>query len=454
MVKDLTRGAPLRLIVQYAMVLMISSVCQYLYNVVDTMVVGRFISSDALAAVGATGSITFLILGLVNGISSGFGVVTGQIFGSGDMQKLRRCIANVIWATLSVAAVVTALSCFFARDILRIMNTPADIFEMSYDYLIVIFGGILFTMAYNTLAAILRSLGDTRTPLIVLMVAVVLNILLDILFVTAFQMGVAGAAYATILAQAISAICCLVYIWKRVPLLRFGRADAVPSGALIGRLLGVGGPMGLQFSITAIGNIILQAAVNVYGTNVVAAITTCNKSSDLFTMLMEAVGLTMAYYCAQNRGAGRIDRVRQGVRWATLIELGISAVATAVLLIFWRPLCILFIGEVPDVLIHCADYMVIRASFMVFIGLIYVFRNSIQGLGYSIPAMLGGVAELFARSLTAILFADNLHMLYMGGPFAWVASAVLFMAIYPFVIHRLARLCRETEVKEATKATV
>lgn len=439
MVKDLTKGNPFGLILSFSAVLMISSVCQYLYNVVDTMIVGRFISSDALAAVGATGSITFLILGFMNGISSGFGVVIGQIFGAGDMPKLRRCVANIIWTALIVVTVVTTLSCALTRDILTWMNTPADIFEMSYDYLIVMFGGMVFTLFYNTLAAILRALGDTRTPLIVLVVAVCLNVVFDLLFVVVFHWGVAGAAYATLLAQAISAAGCLTYIVKKVPILHFARSEMGFDPSLVRRLLSVGAPMGLQFSITAIGGIILQSAVNRHGTDVVAAITTCDKVSNLFTMFMDAVGATMAFYCAQNRGAGRIDRVRQGVRSGLLYEIGLAVFGALMLYFFGRELCMLFIGDVPAVLAYCDDYMLIKVIFFVALAPIFVLRNSVQGLGYSLPAMLGGVIELFARSLTAIFFAENLLILYMGGPIAWIAATILFFIIYPIVIRRLSR---------------
>lgn len=439
MVKDLTKGNPFKLILSFSAVLMVSSVCQYLYNVADTMIVGRFISSDALAAVGATGSITFLILGFMNGISSGFGVVIGQLFGAGDLPKLRRCVANIIWTALAVVTVVTTLSCALTRDILTWMNTPADIFEMSYDYLIVMFGGMVFTLFYNTLAAILRALGDTRTPLIVLIVAVFLNVIFDILFVVTFGWGVAGAAYATLLAQAISAFGCLFYIIKKVPILHFSRSETGLDFSLVRRLLAVGAPMGLQFSITAIGNIILQAAVNRHGTDVVAAITTCDKVANLFTMFMDAVGATMAFYCAQNRGAGRIDRVRHGVRSGLLYEIGLAVFGALILFFFGKELCMLFIGDAPAVLAYCDDYMLIKVIFFVALAPIFVLRNSVQGLGYSAPAMLGGVIELFTRSATAIFFADNLFILYMGGPFAWVAASVLFFIIYPIVIRRLSR---------------
>ena len=442
MVKDLSKGRPFTLILQFSLSFLVGNICQYLYNIVDMLIVGRYIGPDALAAVGATGSITFLIIGFANGAASGFGVVVGQIFGAGDERKLKNCMANIIWTASGLIAVITLFSCIFTSDILRLMDTPSDIFSMSYDYLIVMFGGMIFTMFYNVLSAILRALGDTKTPLVVLAIAASLNVAFDLLFVVVFGMGVSGAAYATILAQFISAFLCLIYMIRRLPLLRFGAQDASPNAGMIGRLLAVGAPMGLQFSITAIGSVMLQAAVNGHGTNLVAAITTGDKVANIFWLIMDSVGATMAFFCAQNLGAGRIDRVRQGVRDAFLINMAVGLLSAGIILLLGREMAMLFLGNIPEILALCDDYLFIKGVFIFTLGPLTVWRNSVQGLGYSAPAMTAGLMELLARGISAFFFADNLTVLYLASPLAWIAADFFLVIACYVAIHHLQKTCR------------
>lgn len=446
MVKDMTRGPSLRIIMTFALSILVGSVCQYLYNVIDTLIVGRYIGTDALAAVGATGSISFLILGFASGVASGFGVVIGQFFGAKDEKKLRSCLANIIYTTLILMALMTAVSLFLLRDILTWMRTPEDIFGMSYSYLSVIFAGMTFTMFYNVLSAILRALGDTRTPLIVLIIAAVLNVIFDLIFVIPLNMGVAGAAYATILAQFLSAVLCLVYMVKKMPVVRIGREDLPFSFSMVGKLLGIGAPMGLQFSVTAIGTILLQAAINGHGTDVIAALTAVDKVGDMFWMVLDSVGVTMAFFCAQNLGAGKIDRIRRGERQALLINLVLGLLCCTSLFFFGENIATVFLGDVPEVMTYVHTYVRIKGVFFLALAGLTVWRNSIQGLGYSFAAVIGGLIELLARGAVTFLFADNLSMLYFAGPLAWV-GADLFLVIAYFVIER--RLVRRFGGKTA-----
>lgn len=440
MVKDMTRGPSLRIIMTFALSILVGSVCQYLYNVIDTLIVGRYIGTDALAAVGATGSISFLILGFASGVASGFGVVIGQFFGAKDEKKLRSCLANIIYTTLILMALMTAVSLFLLRDILTWMRTPEDIFGMSYSYLSVILAGMTFTMFYNVLSAILRALGDTRTPLIVLIIAAVLNVIFDLIFVIPLNMGVAGAAYATILAQFLSAVLCLIYMVKKMPVVRIGREDLPFSFSMVGKLLGIGAPMGLQFSVTAIGTILLQAAINGHGTDVIAALTAVDKVGDMFWMVLDSVGVTMAFFCAQNLGAGKIDRIRHGERQALLINLVLGLLCCASLFFFGENIATVFLGDVPEVMPYVHTYVRIKGVFFLALAGLTVWRNSIQGLGYSFAAVIGGLIELLARGAVTFLFADNLSMLYFAGPLAWV-GADLFLVIAYFVIERRLVRC-------------
>ena len=339
MTKDLTQGSPVRLILGFALPLLAGMLFQQLYNLVDTLIVGRFLGMEALAGVGATGSINFLVLGFCMGICSGFAIPVAQQFGAHEESRMREFVSNGTWLSIVFAAVMTVLTVVYCADILRLMNTPEDCFDQAYNYIVVIFAGIPFTFLYNLLSGWLRSLGDSKTPLFFLVLSSVLNVILDLAFILIFKLGVFGASLATVLSQAISGMLCLLFIAVKVPILHITREEWRPQSKRMIELCAYGVPMGLQYSITAIGSVILQVAVNSLGSLSVAAVTAASKVLNFLACPFDALGSTMATYGAQNVGASRYDRLNKGIYSASLMGFGYSLLALAIAWFFGRSLC-------------------------------------------------------------------------------------------------------------------
>ncbi len=333
MVRDMTSENPTKLILSFSIPLLIGNVFQQLYSMVDTIVVGRYLGVQALAAVGATGSLSFLVLGFINGITSGFSVLVAQSFGAGDEKRMRHFVAMSVYLGLIVSAVLTLSTILLTRDILNLMQTPEDIIDTSEVYIKIIFAGILATMFYNLLAGVLRALGDSKTPLYFLILSSILNIGLDLFFVINMKSGVPGVAYATVISQAVSAIACLFYMAVKFPILHFHKEELKFSLLSAARLFQVGIPMALQFSITAIGTMVLQSAINGLGSTVVGAYTAASKAEQLAVQPMITFGTTMATYVGQNLGAGRMDRIREGVKKCIMISC-IFSILGSLLVVF------------------------------------------------------------------------------------------------------------------------
>ena len=302
--KDLTTGNPGKIIFNFTLPIFIGNVFQQFYSMADTIIVGKFVGTKALAAVGSTGTIMFLINGFILGMTAGFTVLTAQKFGAGDMKAMRKTVGNAAILAIIMSLIMTVLGMMAMKPLLGIMKTPDDIFKDAYAYIMVICGGIAAQMLYNFLSSVLRALGNSKVPLYFLILAALLNIVLDMVFIIAFHMGAAGAAWATVISQGISGILCLVYIVKAVPILHLHKEDWRPSGHLLKIQLAVGIPMALQYSITAIGTMMVQTALNLLGSTQVAAFTAANKIEQIVTQAYVAMGTTMATYCAQNIGAG------------------------------------------------------------------------------------------------------------------------------------------------------
>lgn len=441
MTKDLTNGHPLRVILLFTLPLVLGNLFQQFYSLADTIIVGRFVGVSALASVGSTSSVNYLILGFVIGLCNGFAIPIAQLFGARDYTGLRRHVANAAWLSLLLAAVLTVLTVTFTRPILQLMQTPADIIDNAAAYIGWIFAGIPFIFLYNMVAGIMRALGDSKTPLYFLVLTSALNIGLDLLFVIAFGMGVQGAALATDLSQAISGVLSLLYLVRRFTVLRMQGREYAPSPDACGRLLGIGVPMGLQCSITAIGSVIMQGAVNVLGSTAVAAVTAAGKTQGLLTIPLESVGTAMATYAGQNLGAGRMDRVRQGVRCA----LGITTVYALVSLVALHFADVLIMGlfldtaaEVEIVGMGCS-YLFWNSLFFLELGALIVWRYSIQGLGYSTLAMLAGVAEMAARTAVALVLVPLFGFFGAGlaNPAAWVAACLFLYPAYRWTCRQL-----------------
>lgn len=440
MTKDMTRGRPLPIIIRFAIPVFLGTVFQQFYNITDTAIVGRFIGPDALAAVGTTGPLNFLILGFVIGITNGFCIPVAQRFGAGDIKEMRRYAANAVYLCAFFAVLLTTFTMLFTRSLLRMMNVPDEVIDLSYLYIIFIFGGIPIAIAYNLLACLLRALGDSKTPLYFLAIASVVNVILDLVFIIVFGMGVMGAGLATIFAQGTAAGLCYIYIRKNFPVLQFSKEDLKYSFSHIKKLFLVGVPMGLQFSITAIGTLVLQRAVNNLGTIYMASMTSSARLSVLFFQPMEALGLTMATFCGQNLGAKRLDRIKRGISLAMIIQLVYCVAAGLLLWFFGRYMALMFVSGTETAILDNIQFAlrVNGASFLT-IGVLLVMRNSLQGLGYSITAMSAGVSELVGRVLVAVLLVGRFGFrgAVFAGPLSWLLADIVLVISFFIVMKRL-----------------
>ncbi len=441
MTKDLTGGSPLKVILMFTLPLVLGNLFQQFYALADTIIVGRFCGVSALASVGATGSVNYLILGFVIGVCNGFAIPIAQLFGARDYSDLRRHVANAAWLCIAGSVVLTVATVALTRPMMQLMQTPADILDGAVIYIGWIFAGIPFIFLYNMVAAIMRALGDSKTPLYFLILTSALNIGLDLLFIIPFQMGVLGAALATDISQVISGVLSFIYLSRKFDVLKMQKSDLAYSKKACARLLGIGIPMGLQCSITAIGSVIMQWAVNVLGSTAVAAVTAAGKTQSLLTVPMESVGTAMATYAGQNLGASRMDRVRQGVNSAMLIIL-IYGVASAFVLHFTDVQIMgLFLDTAKevDIVAMGREYLFWNSVFFVPLGALIVWRYTIQGLGFSTLAMMAGVAEMVARTVVAIALVPVLG--YFGAelsnPAAWVAACVFLYPAYIWTCRQL-----------------
>ena len=439
--KDMTEGSPVKLILGFFIPMLCGLLFQQLYNMADTIIVGRFCGVSALASVGATGSVNYLILGFVIGVCNGFAIPIAQLFGARDYKDLRRHVANAAWLCMAASVVLTISTVALTRPMMQLMQTPDDIIDGAVIYIGWIFAGIPFIFLYNMVAAIMRALGDSKTPLYFLILTSALNIGLDLLFIVPFHFGVLGAALATDISQVISGVLSFIYLRRKFDVLKMEKDDLAFSKKASIRLLGIGVPMGLQCSITAIGSVIMQWAVNVLGSTAVAAVTAAGKTQGLLTVPMESVGTAMATYAGQNLGASRMDRVRQGVNSAMLIIL-IYGVASAFVLHFTDVQIMgLFLDTAKevDIVAMGREYLFWNSVFFVPLGALIVWRYSIQGLGFSSLAMLAGVAEMVARTAVAIVLVPILG--YFGAelsnPAAWIAACLFLYPAYRWTCRQL-----------------
>ena len=442
MTKDLTSGSPLKVILMFTLPLVLGNLFQQFYALADTIIVGRFCGVSALASVGATGSVNYLILGFVIGVCNGFAIPIAQLFGARDYKDLRRHVANAAWLCMAAGSVVlTVMTVALTRPMMQLMQTPEDILDGAVIYIGWIFAGIPFIFLYNMVAAIMRALGDSKTPLYFLILTSALNIGLDLLFIIPFQMGVLGAALATDISQVISGVLSFLYLSRKFDVLKMQKSDFAYSKKACARLLGIGIPMGLQCSITAIGSVIMQWAVNVLGSTAVAAVTAAGKTQGLLTVPMESVGTAMATYAGQNLGASRMDRVRQGVNSAMLIIL-IYGVASAFVLHFTDVQIMgLFLDTAKevDIVAMGREYLFWNSVFFVPLGALIVWRYTIQGLGFSTLAMMAGVAEMVARTVIGLVLIPVLGFFgaELANPAAWVAACLFLYPAYLWTVKHL-----------------
>ena len=426
--RDLTSGSPMRLILGFTVPTLLGLLFQQLYNMVDAVIVGKLLGSQALGSVGATGSINFFVIGFCLGVCSGFAIPVAQRMGAKDYAQMRSFVANAAYLSAGIALALTAATGLFCRNILIAMNTPDDLFAGAFAYIFVIFMGIPAVFLYNLLACIIRALGDSRTPVYFLALSSGLNIVLDLTFILAFHWGVAGAAAATVASQTVSGLACLVYMIRRFPILRATRKERRPSLSACGTLCAMGVPMGLQYSVTAIGSIVMQTAVNGLGSVYVTAVATASKIQQLLACPFDAMGAAMATYCGQNVGAGRLDRLRQGVRSCSLLGLGYSVIAFAAMLLLAPQAAMMFLDpteEGLDTLIALTvRYITVLTAFFIPLALVYILRFSIQGMGFGALAILAGVMEMVARVVMGRFFvpAMGFTAACFASPAAWICA--------------------------------
>lgn len=442
MTKDMTQGSPMKLILGFSIPLLFGFLFQQFYSMVDTVIVGRFLGVKDLAAVGSTGSVNFLIIGFCMGICSGFSIPIAHKFGAGDYSGLRRFAANCMWLAIAFAAVMTLLTCSFCRQILVLMKTPADILDNAHRYIWIIFLGIPVTYLYNMLSGIIRALGDSKTPVIFLVLSSFLNIGLDLLFIINLKMGVAGAAWATVISQGVSGVLCLLYMIRKFEILHIRGEEWRPQPQLMGALCGMGIPMGLQYSITAIGSVILQSATNTLGATAVASVTAGNRIGGFLACPFDAMGSTMATYGGQNIGAGKLDRVGKGMKSCILLGAAYSVAALLLALVFGRTLATLFVESAEvEILRNVKMFLVCNTLFYFPLALVNIIRFLIQGMGFPRFAILAGVFEMAARALAGFLLVPTVGFLgsCLGGPIAWIFADAFLIPAYFHVRNTLAK---------------
>ncbi|MBR1628159.1 MAG: MATE family efflux transporter [Lachnospiraceae bacterium] len=436
---NMTTGRPMGLIFRFTVPLFLGNAFQQIYNMADSMIVGKFVSANALAAVGSTGTIMFLVLGIAIGLTTGFSVMTSQYYGAGNSQGVHYSVTNGILMSIVFTLFLTAVSLFSMPGLLRLMNTPEDIFDDALRYISIICAGTVAIMFYNLFAAYLRAIGNSKTPLFFLVFSAILNILLDLLFIVSFHMGVAGAALATVAAQGLSAVLCAIYIYRHVDALRPDKTDWHFVGTCAAKQLSIGIPMALETGITASGTLIMQAALNIYGTLSIAGSTAAYKVINFLSQGLYSLGQTMASYAGQNFGSGKIERIWSGTKAAMVLVIIYSLSAAGLGVVFLPHLISLFFsGDVSlaEVLPWAKIAHHECALFYPFLGAIFVYRNTLQGCGFSVQAMAMGVFELGARICMALL-SMHIHSypLAIGAdPSAWLAAGTLGYILYRYLL--------------------
>lgn len=434
MTKDMTQGSPMKLILGFSIPLLFGFLFQQFYNLVDTVIVGRFLGVDDLAAVGATGSINFLIIGFCMGVCNGFSIPVSHKFGAGDHVGMRKYVANAAWLSIVFAVVMTVLTTWLCRDILELMRTPDNIIDGAYTYIWIIFLGIPATYLYNIVSGVIRALGDSKTPVMFLIMSSFINIGLDLFFIINLQMGVAGAAWATVIAQAAAGICCLLYMVKKFEILRIQKEEWAADPHMMRVLCGMGVPMGLQYSITAIGSVILQSATNTLGSAAVAATTAAGRVCGFLGCPFDAMGSTIATYGGQNVGAGKLDRLGKGMKSCILLGAGYSVIALLVSIFFGGSLAELFVGGAEtEIIANVRLFLILNTAFYFPLALVNIIRFLIQGMGFPTFAILAGVFEMIARAIAGFLLVPMLGFTgaCLGSPIAWVmADAFLIPAFF------------------------
>ena len=442
MTKDMTSGSPAKLIFGFAIPMFLGLLFQQFYSMVDTLIVGKFLGVNPLAGVGSTTSLNFMVLGFCMGVCNGFAIPVAQMFGAKEEHRLRRYVTNGAWLCIGLSVVLTLIVVLACRTILTVMDTPEEIFEYAYIYIVIVFAGIPCTFLYNILAGIIRSLGDSKTPVLFLAIASAINIGLDLIFVLLFGMGVEGPAIATVLAQGISGIICLFYMYRKFPVLHVSRDEWKPELHYMGKLCFIGIPMGLQYSITAIGSLVLQTAVNGLGAMVVAGVTAAQKINMFISCPIESLGQTMAPYAGQNMGAGKIDRIGKGLKSAVLMGWGVSIICFLIAVLFGKQLTLLFVdADETEIIAYSYQFLLFCIGGYCLLTLVNTVRFTIQGMGFSVFAILSGIMEMIARILAATVVVQMIGFAgtCLAHPMAWLFADVFLIPAFFWCRKKVAK---------------
>ncbi|OOM75996.1 MATE family efflux transporter [Clostridium sp. BL-8] len=438
--RNLTQGNPAKLILLFTVPLLIGNIFQQFYSIADTFIVGRTIGINALAAVGCTGSIMFLILGFAQGLTAGLSIITAQKFGAGDKKAIKESYFTGIVISMIVTIILTVISTIFARIILEVMNTPVEIIEDAYNFVFIIFLGIIASMFFNFFSNIIRALGDSRTPLLYLVVACILNVVLEFGFILIFKMGVRGAALATVIAQGVSALLCIWYIKRNLPILKLKKNDLKISKGVFIEHVKMSLPMAFQASIIAIGALIVQFALNNLGAVSVAAYTAAQKIDSIAIQPMMSFGITMATYTAQNYGAKKYERIKEGVRKCILISVTFSVIVAIINIFGGHFLTAIFVGdEQKEVISLSQTYLTSNGIFYFVLSLLFIYRYTLQGLGQSFIPTIAGIMELLMRTFAAIMLSGPFGFLgvCLSNPLAWFGSCIPLAFAYYITIRKI-----------------
>lgn len=433
--KNMTEGKPASLILAFALPLMIGNVFQQLYTVVDTMVVGKALGVNALAAIGAADWMNWMMLGVIQGITQGFGILMAQQFGAGKYDELRKTVCCSITLSLFCSVLLLCAGQIIAHPVLSLLQTPPEIIDNALLYLRIMYLGIPIVMSYNLLATILRSLGDSRTPLLAMIAAAIVNIALDLLFVLVLDLGIGGAAAATLIAQLFSSLFCLYHI-RKIEILSLCRSDFSLQDRLSAKLLMLGAPMAFQNAVISIGGMIVQFVVNSFGVIFIAGFTATNKLYGVLEIAATSYGYSMVTYTGQNLGAGRTERIRKGMRAAVLIALATSAVIAAIMLLGGKAILGCFISgtpeEVEQTLYVAYYYLAIMSLCLPILYILHVTRSTIQGMGNTVLPMVSGIAEFIMRAATAILLPMVIGEtgIFYAEIMAWAGADLILICSY------------------------
>ena len=443
---DMTQGNPLPLLVRFAVPLILGSLFQQLYSFVDTAIVGRCISAEALTAVGVTGSLNFLVLGFTMGSAMGFCIPISQAVGSGNKDEVSRNFWNGLYLSVAIGLLISVGVSFFTRPLLAMMKTPTELLGMATEYLTIILAGQITTVLYNYLSGVLRAFGDSKRPFWFLVISSFINVVLDFVLILVIPMGVAGAAVATVISQAISVILCVWWLAKKVDVIQTANASGESlmkiSRAHMKQICVIGLPLGLEYSVCSIGNVVLQSSINTLGTVVAAAQVCGEKIRAIATLPMESMGMAVATYAGQNFGAKRMDRIKSGIKAGLIIQAVYCVAAWAILFILKKPAVYLLLGEVSSAeALASVKYLSIITTLFIFHGSLMVFRNTVQGMGFGASALASSVMEIIGRSAAGLLAVhfNSFLLICVSAPMAWALACICCVGLCAYYIPKKSK---------------